>query len=481
MLPGLELFCFGLPIAISVISFALCLYLTGQDQPYAFFGSFSRAWQLGLGGVIGLLPHFVMSSLARRTLALLGLAAIIAAALLFTAETPYPGFAATMPTFGTAAIIIAGRSETIGGAIGAGLKSPPLVHLGKWSYSWYLWHWPVLLFGSAIFGPTTFVLTFLVLLSLLLACLTYYFVEQPARFWPYLTRSPGRSVTAGLALSLGAAAFGLLALATFAQPVIYLSTGNRLNADAVRDDKTKDCLLSHRETSQEPCVFGNPSGSRRVVLFGDSHASALLPAIRSAAKKAGWKLFVRTKASCPSMNVSVWSKALNRPYVECDRWRADVLSELVNLDPDLIFLANLSSATVIDRNGRRLPAGDLQTALLQGETSLVSQLLEKTRAKIVLITDVPRSPQDPVICLLNNPGNETACNWTKEHVAYPRGRYEGNSRIEVLDLNNAVCPSGTCGAVLDGRAVMRDAHHLTASFARTLSPKFETLLHAKSR
>ena len=422
-----------------------------------------------------------MVGLARRIMALFGLAAIIAAALLFTAETPYPGFAAIIPTFGTAAILIAGRSETIGGAIGAGLKSPPLIHLGKWSYSWYLWHWPVLLFGSALFGPSTFVLALLVLLSLLLACLTYYFVEQPARFWPYLTRSPGRSVTAGLALSLGAAAFALLAQATFAQPVIYLSTGNRLNADGVRDDKTKDCLLSHRETSQEPCVFGNPSGSRRIVLFGDSHASALLPAVKSAAKQAGWKLFVRTKASCHSINTPVWSVDLHRPYVECDRWRDYVLSELVNLDPDLILLANSSASMAVDNNGRRLAAKDLKKALLKGETSLVNQLLETTRAKIVLVTDVPRSPQDPVICLLKNPGNETACNWTKEHVAYPRGQYEGNSRIEVMDLNNDVCPSGTCRAVLDGRAVMRDAQHLTASFAKTLAPKFETLLHAKSR
>ena len=184
----------------------------------------------------------------------------------------------------------------------------------------------------------------LVLLSLLLAHLTFYAVEQPARFWPALMRSPGTSVAAGLTLSLGAAGFAVLAQATFAKPMICLSTGERLNADAVRDDKTDGCLLSHDETRHGPCIYGDLSGSKRVVLFGDSHAASLFPAVELAAKRQGWKLLMRTKAACPSMKVSLWSNALRRPYADCDAWRADVLSEIVSLDPDLILLANSSAA-----------------------------------------------------------------------------------------------------------------------------------------
>ena len=467
-------------IVISLISFAVCLALTRENQPYAFFGTFSRAWQLGLGAIIGLAPHVTMGSRLRRTLALLGLSAILAAGLLFTRETPYPGFAALLPTVGTAAIIFAVREQDLGGAIGAGLRSSPLVHVGKWSYSWYLWHWPVLVLGTAVLGaPTPIALGLLVLASLLLACLTYYTVEQPARFWPYLTSSPGRSVAAGLALSLGAAGLALLAQATFAKPTIILSTGTRLNAEAVRDDKTKDCLLSHAETStDEDCTFGDPSNSKQAVLFGDSHAAALLPAIKRAAETAGWTLLVRTKASCPSIDVATWSVQLNRAYEECSAWRAAVLAELARLDPEVIVLANMPSVPGLDKT--QSGASPHET-LLKGETSLVDGLLKTTRARIVLVKDVPQSPRDPVTCLAGSPGNEAACAWPRRKAAaYPRATYDGNKRVTVLDLNDAVCPQGTCGAVQNGLVVMRDSHHLTASFAATLAPRFEALLRAQS-
>jgi len=468
-------------IAISALSFGVCLYLTSQDQPFAFFGTFSRAWQLGLGAAIGLMPLIPINELASRLLAVAGLAAIVLAALVFTSATPYPGIAAVLPTTGAAAIILAGRRGDIGGAVGGALRSPALVRLGKWSYSWYLWHWPILFFGSILLARSPVAVAFLILLSLLLACLTYYLIEQPVRFSPSLVQSPRASVMVGLALSLGTAGFAVLAQMTFAKPVIYLSTGERLSAEAVRKDKTEECLLGHHETEQEGCIFGDLPGSRRVVLFGDSHAAALLPAVKLAAKKSGWTLLVLTKASCPSINVSIWNEGLRRRYVECDTWRTDALSELVKFDPNLIFLANSSASNPVDINGRRLKGKEARHAVLDGEMSLVDQLLDRTRAAVVLVRDVPRLPDDPVTCLVENPLHESSCSWTKSQTNYPRGRYERYSKVKVLDLNSHICPEDTCKAVLNGQVVRRDKHHLTASFAATLAPYFQDLLRAQAQ
>jgi len=461
-------------IAITLSSFGTCLYLTGHNQPYAFFGTFSRAWQLGIGAVIGLLPPVSISLFARRWMASAGIAAIVFAGVLFTNETPYPGLAAVLPTAGAAALILAGQREEIGGLVGSLLKLPTVVQIGRWSYSWYLWHWPVLVLGTAYSAAKPW-LIFLVLLSLLLACLTYYVIEQPARHWPTLTRSPRISVAAGLFLSLGAAGFALLAQATFAKPMIYLSSGERLNAKAIRNDKADECLLSYDETKQPPCIYGDASGSRRAVLFGDSHAASWLPAADLAAKTAGWSLLARTKASCSSINVPLSNNRLSRPYVECSSWRDDVLSELKKLDPQLILLTNSSTPSVIDRMGERLKGEELENALIEGEKSLVDQLLADTNATIVLIRDITTSHENPVTCLLENPMNEAACRWNRRQTAYPRGKYEGEQRVKIVDLNDDICPSGTCRAILNGRVVMRDGGHLTASFAATLAPNFEPL------
>ena len=105
----------------------------------------------------------------------------------------------------------------------------------------------------------------------------------------------------------------------------------------------------------------------------------------------------------------------------------------------------------------------------------MDQLLADTNATIVLIRDITTSPKDPIICLLENPLNEDACRWNRKQRAYPRGTYEEEQRVKVVDLNNVICPSGTCRAILDGRVVMRDRHHLTASFAATLASYFEPL------
>jgi peptidoglycan/LPS O-acetylase OafA/YrhL len=467
-------------VAISLISFAVCFWLTDKNQPYAFFGTVSRAWQLCVGALIAVLPTLRMTRFARRALVMFGLFAILTAASLFTHDTIYPGIAALLPTAGAAAIILAGRDEPLQGTEAALLCSVPLVHLGKWSYSWYLWHWPVLVLGSVGIPTITPIgLALLVLLSLLFACCTYYFIEQPVRLSPLLAQSPRRSIAGGLSLSLGAAGLSLLTAVTFAKPTIYLSTGERLNAEVIRNDKADKCMLSHDEARSSPCILGEPSSSRQLVLFGDSHAIALMPAIALAAKKRGWELLVHSKAACPSIEVPLWNKTLKRRYWECESWRSEVLSELGDLNAELILLANSSSAGALKADGSRLTGNKAQEAMREGEMTLVRQLLGSTSAKVVLIQDVPKLPENPIACLIKRPMKEHSCSWSGRKSRYPRGSYEGASKVTVMDVNEKICPSGICKAVFLGHVVWRDEDHLTASFASTLAPQFEALLYAR--
>src|SRR5262249_39241187 len=119
-------------------SFALCVGLTFHRQPWAFFFSPSRAWEFALGGLVALLPP-------RPGLALAGVGAILVGDIWFSPETRFPGFAALLPVLGTCAVLLSGGAGARLLAVG------PLPRLGRLSYSWYLWHWPVLLVAGVVF------------------------------------------------------------------------------------------------------------------------------------------------------------------------------------------------------------------------------------------------------------------------------------------------------------------------------------------
>ncbi len=149
----------------------------------------------------------------------IGVAAIVYASFFFTAETSFPGTAALIPTLGAAALILSGTAlaETAGGVTGfragAGwiLSLPPIRYVGRISYSWYLWHWPFLVFAAAIWGPRLSVAAGLaaVAASWVPTQITHTLVEDPVRRAPALKRLPNRALALGLACTLIAVGVGI--------------------------------------------------------------------------------------------------------------------------------------------------------------------------------------------------------------------------------------------------------------------------------
>jgi peptidoglycan/LPS O-acetylase OafA/YrhL len=186
--------------AVAVASFALALVWTRTQPPWAFFSLPSRAWELALGGLIALaapgwhrLPPLV-SGLAGWG----GLALIVIACLRLNAATPYPGTAALLPVLGTALIIAAGCAGRRAGP--ATVLSLPAVRLaGRYSYAWYLWHWPVLVLVPVVLGQALGLGGRLaaVAASAVLAVVTTHALEDPIRFAAVLRRSPARSLSLG--------------------------------------------------------------------------------------------------------------------------------------------------------------------------------------------------------------------------------------------------------------------------------------------
>jgi hypothetical protein len=191
-------------VVIGSLSLALSVWLTKISQPWAFFSLPTRAWELVAGGLVALLaPRLRRSREAGAAiLGWAGLAVILWSVIHLSASTPFPGTAALAPVGGTVAMLISGCAEPrLGPILILGRK--PLQVIGKLSYSWYLWHWPVLVLAPAVAGHALALWQNLVLAAFsgLLALATVIVVEVPIRFSPWVAARSARSLIIGATAS----------------------------------------------------------------------------------------------------------------------------------------------------------------------------------------------------------------------------------------------------------------------------------------
>ena len=172
---------------VTVLSLWLNITLTPDNQSLAFFSTFSRAWELAFGGLIAVLGTRVLRLrfTHRALLSWVGVALLAWCYLTYSEDMGFPGTAVIVPVVATGLVIIGCTSSANGLAPGAGkpLSAGWLRYAGRISYSWYCWHWPVLVLAAYWVGhPLTFKqAAFCVLLGLGLAVATYYLVEAPIR------------------------------------------------------------------------------------------------------------------------------------------------------------------------------------------------------------------------------------------------------------------------------------------------------------
>ncbi len=287
---------FGALAALCAGSFALSLWLTRVDEPWAFFSLPTRAWELGLGGLLALATPELRRALGRApglaaALGWGGLAAIVVGCLAFGADTPFPGTAALVPVLGAGGVIAGGLAAGPRGPV-ALLGTAPMRAGGRISYSWYLWHYPVLVLAPYALGGTVPEWGYVALAagSGVLAALTYRFVERPVRFAPRLTRSPGRSLRTGLALSMaGVVASGAVALSV---PTV---TGHR-RAPVAAIRPTGGSAAAARGASRSGPGTSGPAGS-------DATTTTTVPAEVSALRSAEAQVEAAVDAAVGTMTL----------------------------------------------------------------------------------------------------------------------------------------------------------------------------------
>lgn len=175
-------------VILGAASFLLNAYLVNVDLVADFYSPFARAWELLVGAFLAYLYFsrkicFVVTPRYSYFLSVVGIFFIAFSILLFEKSSKFPGWLALLPTVGTGLVIAAGSKNRINKYL---LAHPMLVWVGLISYPLYLWHWPIYSYYKILnldlsVSNDRLLKIFLIAICLVLAYLTYKFVEQPIR------------------------------------------------------------------------------------------------------------------------------------------------------------------------------------------------------------------------------------------------------------------------------------------------------------
>jgi hypothetical protein len=421
--------------------------------------------------------------------------AIVGAVVLFDEDTAFPGVAALVPAVGAATIIAAG-----GVSVGRFLERRPVRHVGRVSYAWYLWHWPLLVLAEAAFGALSVLGGIAVVaFSWLPAVLSHRLVERPLHHSRFLKDRPRWALRLGIACTATAVVLGIglaalqptLQTAPASQVVGAAATTVQTSAAAVRPNPAKagedrsqlytdGCLIAPKGTVSGSCVYGDKASRTTVVLFGDSHAMQYFPAVEAVARERGWRLVGLTKAGCTPASTLVINDQLRRAYTECQTWRERALKRIEQTEkPALVITSGLSDYTAVSGSGARLSAAATAVALQRGWTTTLKRL-NAAAGKVVVIRDGPASPVDVPDCVSGALDDLSKCSFAAADHVDPHpvevAAAHAVRGVSVVDPTPVLCPDGTCPAVIGNALVYRDTRHLTATFVKTLAPWMATQL-----
>jgi peptidoglycan/LPS O-acetylase OafA/YrhL len=468
-------------LALCLVSLTLSIWLTQVRQPWAFFSLPARAWEFGLGGLACLLPKTKLAACAKWLIPLgwAGLGAVLTAGCLYSGETKFPGYAALAPVAGTIAALISGASGAPS-ALRAFLGTRVLQHLGRLSYSWYLWHWPILLFAAVLVPSIKWQGKLIpAVIALVLAQITFLLVEKPIRISPFLVARPALSLSLALLIPLTG-----FTLARFVSRETYRALASSEQSrfwSAAKDPRTlfnAHCLTVAGVTKVSECEYGDRLSNTVAVLFGDSHAEHWFPALQTIAKEKHWRLVTLLKSSCPAARVNVYSVMLKRADTECSSWREKALERIAQMQPYAVIISESDGRVASDIWERGRASSIPPENWGEGLRSTLGYL-DSHSLKTLVIADVPRAEFDVPICL----SRAAAHHWAAQECLLLRSLAlnENARRAETIavsgfrsvrraDFTDRFCTDAVCRSVIDGQVVYRDANHLTSTFAQTLAP-----------
>lgn len=476
---------------VTIASLAWAAHETVASPEVAYFSTFSRGWELGIGAALAIGLHFVAwrpPAAVAAVLAYLGMAGIVVSWFVVSPESGFPMPSGLLPVLATALVLWAGADQSSGYDTATWpLTNPASKYIGDISYSLYLWHFPVIILGQAVIPQSEPLLWILALPTmLLLSAASYHWIENPSRRAPWLSKDwSWTRLRAGIVAGVGVAAIVLT-------PVTWTQVASNSPSPAVADVADSGCQGAQaimEECDTEGVAAGSTpsldnlasdngaafdcwryegdafndcttdlSGGKglKVAVVGDSHAAMYLSALIPIAEERGWQLDRFVGNGCQ------WVAGMDG---DCTGEMEAVTSALTDPDdPYDVIITSAARWAYEDEDGLAEKFADAWRPAIENGT------------EVLVIEDAPTFTDDAFQCLSLVSWSPFAGScavpveeaWTPTDPLPEATELAGAHLIETRDF---FCTEDSCPAVIGGVKVFRDTvGHVTDTYIQTMTP-----------
>ncbi len=458
---------------VIILSFFTGYILTYAAPKYAFYMFFTRAWEFCIGGIfaLDLIPN-IKNKRANNFTAVFGFVLMIASFIFIREGIDFVKGAVIVPVIGAGLIIYTAQQDETW--ISRFLSLKPIVYIGLISYSMYLWHWPVIIFYKQLFEVkelSVHISLILVLITLILSLISYYFLEQPAR------KVKLKNI---LALFLGALFIGIFMASSF-----WLQEQTKVKWRVGIDFSESDFIANRcfdftrkqfNNINLDSCTTGSNKDNPEVLLIGDSHAEHYRDMVYLWAKEQGKSLRTFAAGSCrialgyEHKKLEKRLAPLKRPKcIELNKFLSRHLKE-AKYYQYIIFAVKNYNVIEIEEERKRL-------------RELLSATIEYTHDDIpnfIILSQVPWLKENPMKCLqqplLKKWVGKQKCNTSFSDEVMQKAKKEEtiyqdlakNYGVKVFDPR----PYFFKSIMNEGKTLLRDSDHLSGYGSRYLAPYF---------
>jgi peptidoglycan/LPS O-acetylase OafA/YrhL len=461
-------------LGLFLASFIYCIYATYKDSKTAYFLLTSRAWEMLLGGLAFLYPWSLKNKLHQIFTQCLGIILIVASYFLMSKDTPWPGYMALIPVLGAYFMVVANYQNNFL------INNPISNSIGKWSYSIYVWHWPLVVLGFYFTFEDWWI--YGIPLSILLGFLSYQFIEKInfSRYssWKEIYKIKPFYIFL-IILACGYAVKendGFKWHYTPEVQKIISEIGNR---------NSYHCDLRVNETKFEECIIGNTQNIKALII-GDSHADVITTSITNLFNLKNDGIVVMSTGGCPVLSNSAF---INENCRTLNNRRLAIIKSKKYADIPII----LASRYALYLEGENsLEMMEPNSTHIKKPYGLFEQDMKNTICKysahnpVFILQPIP-DYQDNIPKLM---AKKAITNQQVEESA-PLSDYisrQGKIRnviqktalscgTEIIDPKDTLCTEEKCVYAIDEKPIYTDANHLSEYGNKFLTPLFKDALN----